>query len=105
MFVAGGLYSIKINGVFWRGVKEFDLVRPSGNLPCYITKNKDGLRLTRHHASLYYVKETDDGYILYRTRHDIINSPAKVFIKRNTDLWSYLRRSIDYAEVNNKFYE
>lgn len=102
-YVAGGLYSIRLYGFH---AKEFNLVRPSGDLPCYITKNNNGLALTRHHASLYSIKETDDdGYVLHRVRHDMFDAPAIVSVKRNTELYSYLKRSINYAEANNKFYE
>lgn len=104
-YVAGGLYSVKKSGVFLRDIKEFQLVRPSGNLPCYITKSSKGLALTRHHASLYSIEETNDGYMLKRVRHDMLDSPATKFIKRYTKLWSYLNSSIQYAEANNKFYE
>ena len=103
-FVAGGMYLVEPSGLYFRGVKEFDLVRPRGNEPCYITKSNKGLASTKHHASLYYVDKVDDGYMLYRVRHDMIDSPAKVFVKRNTDLYSYLQYSIQYAEVNDKFY-
>lgn len=104
-YVAGGLYSVRKNGFLFRDMKEFNLVRPGGNLPCYITKSNKGLALTRHHASLYSIEETSDGYMLKRVRHDVLDSPATKFIKRNTELWSYLNSSIQYAEANNRFYE
>lgn len=104
-YVAGGMYLTEQKELRVFHIKEFDLVRPSGKQPCYITKNPNGLALTSHHASLYGIKETDDGYMLTRVRHDIYDSPANIFIKRNTDLHSYLSYSIVYAEANNKFYE
>lgn len=86
-------------------IYEFNLVRPSGNEPCYITKNPNGLQTTSHHASLYEVKETKDGYELTRVQFRNEASPPRIVLSKYSDLWNYLYESIQYAEANNKFYE
>lgn len=97
-YVAGGNYQ---KGLNW----EFNLVRPHGDEPCYITKNSNGLRLTSHHSSLYTVVETEKGYVLTRVQHRMLNSPRQISVLKYSALWDYLHRSIKYAEANNKFYE
>ena len=84
---------------------EFNLVRPSRDEPCYITKNPDGLKSTSHHASLYEIRETEVGYELIRVQHRSEHSPQKMLLLKHHDSYNYLQRSIQYAEANNKFYE
>lgn len=86
-------------------IKVFALVRPRGDEPCYITKNPDGLQSTSHHASLYIIKETEEGYELIRVQFRNEHSPRRIVLRKHTDPWNYLQRSIQYAEANDKFYE
>lgn len=97
-YVAAGLFPTSDNR------KEFKIVRPNGNHPCYITKNSNGLRLTSFHASLYAINEKKNGYLLTRVRHDVATSPPQHFIPKKSALWSYLRDSITQAEIHNQFY-
>lgn len=86
-------------------IREFNLVRQRGDMPCYITKNPDGLQSTSHHASLYIIKENEEGYELIRVQFRNEHSPRRIVLRKSTDLWNYLQRSIQYAEANDKFYE
>lgn len=86
-------------------IREFNLVRSRCDMPCYITKNPDGLQSTKHHASLYIIKENEEGYELIRVQFRNEHSPRRIVLRKYTDLYNYLKRSIQYAEANNKFYE
>lgn len=86
-------------------IREFNLVRQRCDMPCYITKNPDGLKSTSHHASLYIIKENEKGYELIRVQFRNEHSPRRIVLKKHSELYNYLQRSIQYAEANNKFYE
>lgn len=103
-YVAGNMF-VKGYTFGMTPIREFNFVRPRGDMPCYITKNPDGLQSTKHHASLYIIKENEEGYELIRVQYRNEHSPRRIVLKKHSELWNYLQRSIQYAEVNDNFYE
>ena len=85
------------------GKVTFKLVHPTAG-HIYITKNRDGLKTTVHHASLYEVKEMETRYRLKLVQHRRPESPIELWINKESKLGRQLAASIKYAEDNDMFY-